>query len=805
MKKITSEKILYLFLLLQPIIDLFTSLITRFSDTSFTIGTITRGLFLLLLVFYTTFFTKTKYKKKTIFYFISIFIFTSLYFFTKKDILKFNFLKTEIVYFFKYFYFPIVSVCLINCFKSLKLDKKIINKIFGFNAVIFSILILIPFITNTGFNSYLDSSKGSVGWFYSANEVGAILTMLFPYLYCILNRQEIKKFIIYSVFLVTSMIIIGTKTAFLGMLLTEIVFLVYFILVRTTGKRMYACVFVCALSLVLVPIIPATDNIQSSIENNLEEDIKDDDEIMVNATIDKTLNIILSGRQNFLYNTIEITNDVNIVDKLFGIGFVNRESIDDKDIEKLIEIDPLDIFFHYGLVGFVLYFLPLIYIYAKTIYNTLKRKLYLTFYQLLYLYSISLLLVISFIAGHIFSSPAVSIYLCFILVMLYNEINIIPKSELKDNEITILALHLGFGGVEKYISSLCKMFEKKYKINIICTYKLLDKPAFYFSDNVNITYLIDGKPNKEELMAAINSKNILNIIKEGINSIKILYLRKNRNIKAIKKIDTKYIITTRTFHNKLVSIYANTNIIKIATEHNYHNNDKKYINKLIKSIKKFDYFVVVSNTLKEFYNNKIGKTMCVYIPNVIDDLPKESTKLEEDVLINVGRLEYEKGHSDLIDVIYEVKKEIKDIKLYLIGNGSKKEELNKKISKLGLNDNIVLTGYLSQEEMKDYYLKSKLFVMTSYTESFGLVLIEAMSYKVPCIAFDSADGARELLKDSNGVLIKNRDKIEMTKEIVKLLQNEKKLKELSVNGYSSCKKYLLDNVSDEWFELLNRE
>ena len=377
------------------------------------------------------------------------------------------------------------------------------------------------------------------------------------------------------------------------------------------------------------------------------------------------------------------------------------------------------------------------------------------------------------------------------------------KKKLKENEITILALHLGYGGVEKYISSLCKMLEKHYKINIISTYKLSDKPAFNFSDNINISYLIDDKPNKEEFKLAIKNKNIKDIFKEGLKSIKILYLRRIKNIRIIKNINSKYIITTRYFHNNLVSRYANTDIIKIATEHNYHNNDNKYIKKLIKSLNNYDYLVTVSNTLKEFYENKIGKTKCIYIPNVIDNLPSKSTDLKENNIINIGRLEYEKGHSDLIDIVYEVKKEIKDIKLHLIGDGSKKEELENKIKDLSLEKNVILTGYLSQKEMEKYLIKSKLFVMTSYTESFGLVLIEAMSYKIPCISYDSADGARELLKGNNGILVKNRNKDDMVKKIIALLKDDNKLNKLSLKGYSSCQRYLLNNVANDWLNLLN--
>ena len=101
-------------------------------------------------------------------------------------------------------------------------------------------------------------------------------------------------------------------------------------------------------------------------------------------------------------------------------------------------------------------------------------------------------------------------------------------------------------------------------------------------------------------------------------------------------------------------------------------------------------------------------------------------------------------------------------------------------------------------------INSKLFVLTSLTESFGLVLIEEMSYKIPCIAFDTSDGAKNLLSNGNGILIKNRDIDKLSNEIISLLNDNTKLKKLSDKGYESCKKYLLENVKEQWLELLKR-
>lgn len=369
-------------------------------------------------------------------------------------------------------------------------------------------------------------------------------------------------------------------------------------------------------------------------------------------------------------------------------------------------------------------------------------------------------------------------------------------------KITILCLHLGVGGIEKYISSLSKMLEQNYKIEIISTYKTLDKPAFDFSDKVKIKYLINDRPYKEELKDSIKKLKLISIVKYLFKNAKLLMLKYSENIKVIKSINSDYIITTRDFHNKLVGKYAKDKIIKIATEHNHHNNNSRYIKKVVTSLKNIDYFVVVSEDLKEFYKNKIGDTKCLYIPNVIDniyDKPKYNTNYN---LVSVGRFSKEKSFEDLIEVIGIVKKDIPNIHLNLVGDGKLKNDITNKIESLDLKGNIKLCGYLSQSEIKKVMLDSSLYVMTSLTESFGLVLIEANSYGIPCIAFDSASGAKQIIENKE-LLISNRDKEKMAKLIVKLLKDKDKLQAYGKEAYNNCQKYLLANVKKKWLDLLS--
>lgn len=368
-------------------------------------------------------------------------------------------------------------------------------------------------------------------------------------------------------------------------------------------------------------------------------------------------------------------------------------------------------------------------------------------------------------------------------------------------KITILALHLGYGGIEQYISSLCKMLESDYELEIISTYKVLPQPAFEFNKNIKIKYLINDKPNTKELKQSIKSLNIIKIFKESITATKIIFLKYFKNIQAIKNINSDYIITTRIFHNKLVSRYAKKNIIKIATDHNYHNNDKKYINQLINSCNNFDYFIAISKALYKSYNKKFIKAKCVYIPNVIDDIPNKSSKLKDNTIISIGRLSKEKGFDDLISVVSLVKEQIKNIKIHLIGDGILFEELETQINNLELNENIIMHGFLDRKSIEKLLLESSIYVMTSHTESFGLVLVEAMSYGLPIIAFSSAEGAKELIND-NGILIDNRDKEKMANKIIGLLKNKDRLKKYGQNGKNTANKYLAKNVKEDWLKLL---
>lgn len=371
-------------------------------------------------------------------------------------------------------------------------------------------------------------------------------------------------------------------------------------------------------------------------------------------------------------------------------------------------------------------------------------------------------------------------------------------------KIVILVTHLGVGGIEKYVSSLCSILDKKYSIEIISTFKGYDKPAFNFSSSINIKYLIDGRDDDVSLKELVKKGKIFSIFKEVYKRVKYRYLKVKLNKEVIKKLDCDYLITTRTFHNELVSKYLkNDSIITISTEHNYHQNDDDYIKPLIRSLRKFDYLVVATNELYEFYEKRIGNTKCVKIDNFLDYIPSKKSSFKNKNFISVGRFSTEKGFLDLIDVFYKIHLKEKDSKLFLLGDGYEKKLIEDKVNRLGLNGFVIMPGYVVGSRQEEFYLNSSVYLMTSFTEAFGLVLIEAMSYGLPCIAFDCASGPRSIINEKVGVLVSNRDIDKMSNEALSLINNEKKLNVMKENMSCYINKFSKKEVSKEWIKLLD--
>lgn len=415
---------------------------------------------------------------------------------------------------------------------------------------------------------------------------------------------------------------------------------------------------------------------------------------------------------------------------------------------------------------------------------------------------IFLTLGISSTAGHTYLAPAVSIYISIYFIYLLNEIKSFEKRKINDSKITILGLHLGYGGVENAISNIANMLEEKYEVEVISLYRKKEEP-FKFNKRVKIKHLMNITSNKNEFKKALKNKQGLKILKEGIKSIYIL-LNKNYLLKkAIINSDSKIIISTRYSFSKILNKYGRDKTIKIHQEHTYNVN-LQYIKKL-NYLQNINYIMPVSKSILLKYKDKITINM-KYIPLTLDYYPNKSeiSDLNNNNLISIGRLENEKAMDELIYIMNGLTKNNKNVLLNIYGDGSNHQKLESLINEFKLEKNIKLWGFKPKKEIQDALKQSTLYLMTSKEESFGLVLIEAMSFGVPCIAYSSAEGAKEIIKPNTGYLIDNRDRKEYINQIENYLKYSiREKQEMGRNARKNINTYKFDTVKREWIKFIN--
>ncbi len=372
-------------------------------------------------------------------------------------------------------------------------------------------------------------------------------------------------------------------------------------------------------------------------------------------------------------------------------------------------------------------------------------------------------------------------------------------------KITFLMLHLNYGGLEKQTITLINELAKTndFEIEIISVYDILGKSFYDLDSKVKIKYLIPYGPNKNEIKECLDNKKYSKLIKQLYKGFKLIILKYNLMKKEISRLKTDYIFSTRIEFSKLIK---RNDTINISQEHSYIDN-VKYIKKVSKSFNYIDYLVVMTNKAKENYSKWISnsKTKIVVIPNMIDKNEKYISSCENKKAISVGRLEDVKDFSLLIDVFYKIVTEHKekDWNLEIIGSGSLKEELENKIKVLNIKDNVKLIESMPMDMVQKKLYESSIFVLTSKSESFSLVLCDAMDVGLPVISFDIDAGPREIINDGvNGYLIENRKTDVMVDKILLLMNDSRLRKEIGNNAKQSVEKYYSSSIIKKWLEII---
>ncbi len=157
---------------------------------------------------------------------------------------------------------------------------------------------------------------------------------------------------------------------------------------------------------------------------------------------------------------------------------------------------------------------------------------------------------------------------------------------------------------------------------------------------------------------------------------------------------------------------------------------------------------------------------------------RERLGLHGPLVLGVGRFAEKKGFKYLIRALPLVRERLPDAQVLLVGFGPLEADLRDEAAALGLDDAVHFGGKIGQRELPEYYAAADVFVLPSVvtrsgdTEGLGVVLLEAMAQGVPVVACD-VGGIPDVVKhDDTGLLVRQRDPVDLASKIVRLLCDE---------------------------------
>ena len=157
-------------------------------------------------------------------------------------------------------------------------------------------------------------------------------------------------------------------------------------------------------------------------------------------------------------------------------------------------------------------------------------------------------------------------------------------------------------------------------------------------------------------------------------------------------------------------------------------------------------------------------------------------------MITVGRLIHLKGQHLGVKVVSELKKRSYLINYTIVGDGEEKENLQKQVETLNLQDEVQLVGAKNQEEIKQYFNENNLFLMTSITdvdgraEGQGLVTAEAQATGLPVVAFNSGGVGETIENNSTGFLVTDKDVEAMVNKIEVLIKDPNLCQQMGIQA-----------------------
>jgi glycosyltransferase involved in cell wall biosynthesis len=351
------------------------------------------------------------------------------------------------------------------------------------------------------------------------------------------------------------------------------------------------------------------------------------------------------------------------------------------------------------------------------------------------------------------------------------------------------------GGVINNLINISNYLSKYYEIHLISDKKNIKK----FKFNKNIKFIQFKKLTK-----------VFNIFYKFFSTIKATYtlyfcLRKNNRENTVVFSAQSHILAI------IVCKILNFRIIlrnseDILASSLYADNYLKAFSILILKFFFYNFSTkIITNSKKSLASLKKifflkRKITLIYNPYLVKIYKKNIIFKRKNIILNVGRFCKQKNQMQLIDAFDNFKKQYPNFKLFLVGDGYKKRKILEYIKVKKLQKKVIIKKW--SENLKQYYLKSKFFVLSSLYEGLPNVLIDSINYELPVVSAKVSGAEDILMGNKGGYLAEVNNKNSLLLNMIACQKNYKNSIKKTLYAKKFLNRFLLEKQNKEYLKLI---
>ena len=355
------------------------------------------------------------------------------------------------------------------------------------------------------------------------------------------------------------------------------------------------------------------------------------------------------------------------------------------------------------------------------------------------------------------------------------------------------------GGIIKSVASAVGAFASRYDVEVVSVTRERDVPFHPLPDGVRVTVLDDlREPSRLRRLPSLLWHDADNSYKEVSLRTDLLLVRKLRSlsggvvmatrpglINVVAELAPRDARTVGQAHQPLATVHP---ALASAMRRHYRRLDAVSV---LTRDQEQDYLAFLTG----------ARTRVVRIPNAVPGSRAGVSRQRARVVVAAARLHPEKGHDVLLAAFERVVARRPDWVLRIYGEGFLEPAIRADVERRGLSQHVELRGL--SDRLDEELVEASVLVLSSTTEAFGMVLVEAMSHGLAVVSTACA-GPRDIITSGvDGLLVPVGDVEALAGALLRVIEDESERRRLAEAGIDRVTAYSPERVGAQWLALLD--